>query len=321
MSGLYLTESDVKAVADVRLAAEAVEEAFAQLARGAADNQPRRRVRAGGIVLHSMSAAADYLRRVGWKQYTTTRQAARFLVGLYDADTGALEALIEANRLGQLRTAAATGVAVKYLSPAGAAELGLIGSGWQAEAQLAAVGHVRPLQRAVVWSRDRQRRERFATRMSGLLDLEVTAADSPQDAVAHLPLVVTATTSRTPVLQGDWLAEGVTLSAIGGNALDRAELDGQTVGLADLVVCDRIDACRLEAGELAGAADAGTFSWSAAVELADVVAGNQPGRRDDRQRILFKSVGLALEDVALASKVVDRARQAGLGATLPFREE
>ncbi|NIP84447.1 MAG: ornithine cyclodeaminase family protein [Planctomycetales bacterium] len=264
-----------------------------------------------------MSAAADYLRRVGWKQYTTTRQGARFLVGLYQADTGALEAIIEADRLGQLRTGAATGVAVKHLCGQGVTEMGLIGTGGQAEAQLAAVCQVRTLRRAVVWGRDRQRRERFAERMSGSLDLDVTPADGPRAAVVGMPLVVTATNSRTPVLEGDWLAEGATLCAIGSNAVSRAEIDVTTVGRAGRVVCDQIDACRLEAGELVAAAAAGHFDWSAAVELAQVVAGNVPGRQDDRQLVLFKSVGLAIEDVALASRIVDRARQAGLGATLP----
>ena len=98
MSAIYLTEGDVQQLLDMNVAIETVEEAFRQMAAGRADNQPRRRVRARGIVLHSMSAAAEYLGRVGWKQYTTTRDGVRFLVGLYDAGSGRLEALIEASR-------------------------------------------------------------------------------------------------------------------------------------------------------------------------------------------------------------------------------
>jgi ornithine cyclodeaminase/alanine dehydrogenase-like protein (mu-crystallin family) len=318
MAAIYLTESDVDAVADMQMALDAVEQAFRQLSLGGAQNQPRRRVKARGIVLHSMSAAADYLRRVGWKQYTTTKGGACFLVGLYDADSGAVAALIEADRLGQLRTGAATGVAVKYLASEGASEVGLIGSGWQAEAQLAAICQVRPIRRAVVYSRDKGRRESFAGKMRNRLNVDVTATDSAETAVADLPLVVTATTSRVPVLDGSWLSDGATVCAIGSNALNRAEVDTATVGRAALVVCDRVDACRLEASELTAAADSGDFDWSAAVELADVVAGNAVGRRDDAAVILFKSVGLAIEDVALASQIVDRARQAGLGVPLPF---
>ncbi len=141
---LYLTESDVAELLDMPLAMQAVEEAFRRLSSGEAVNVPRARAQAPGIILHTMSAAAGYLGLVGWKCYTTTRQGAQFHVGLYDQESGRLVALIEANRLGQLRTGATTGVAVQCMAPADATEMGLFGAGWQAEAQLAAVARRGP---------------------------------------------------------------------------------------------------------------------------------------------------------------------------------
>ncbi|HUS40489.1 MAG: ornithine cyclodeaminase family protein [Pirellulales bacterium] len=316
MTAIYLTEHDVAALADMNLALDAVEEAFRQLAEGGAENQPRRRVRAQGIVLHSMSAAAGYLGCVGWKQYTTTKQGAKFLVGLYGADTGQLTALIEADRLGRLRTGAATGVAAKFLAAQDAAQMGLIGTGRQAETQLAAVAAVRPLQRALVFSRDETRRQEFAAKMSQRLNVEVVAAESAQAAVAQMPIVVTATTSRTPVLQAEWLSDSALVCAVGSNALNRLEVDAETVRLATNIVCDDVEACRLEAAELVAAAKSGAFQWDTAIALADIVAGNYilpPGGVT-----LFKSVGLAIQDVALGCRIVQLATAAKAGSPLPF---
>ncbi|HEX5446190.1 MAG TPA: hypothetical protein VFW87_20345, partial [Pirellulales bacterium] len=199
MSAIYLTESDVTRLLDMRLAIDAVEEAFRRLAAGEAHNVPRQRAKAPGIVLHSMSAAAAYLGLVGWKCYTTTQRGARFLIGLYDTQSGELAALIEADRLGQMRTGAVTGVAAEYMAPREAHEAGLFGAGHQAETQLVAVAAVRQLKRVFVYSRDPKRRTAFADRMSDELQIEISPVDRPQQAAEELPLVVTATSSATPV--------------------------------------------------------------------------------------------------------------------------
>ena len=153
MPAIYLSEQDVAALVDMPLVVEAVEESFARLAAGEAENVPRARSKAPGVVLHSMSAAAGYLGVVGWKNYTTTREAARFLVGIHSATTGELVALIEADRLGQYRTGAATGVAIRHLTPDNVDRLAIFGTGWQAETQLLAACCVRPIRMALVYSR------------------------------------------------------------------------------------------------------------------------------------------------------------------------
>lgn len=319
MTALYLTESDVERLVDIRVAIRAVEEGFRRLADGEAQNIPRARVRSPGIVLHTMSAAAAYANLVGWKCYTTTSGGGgKFLVGLYNSQTGNLEALIEADRLGQLRTAATTGVAVEWMSAPDATEVGLLGTGWQARGQLVALAAVRPIQVAYVYGRNDDRRQRFADEMSRELNIEVRAVDRPQEAVEELPIVVTATNSREPVLHGMWLAERTLVCAIGSNWLNKAEIDADTVRRADHIVCDSVAACKIEAGDFTDAIERGIFDWSQAIELADVVAGRAVGRGSQGGVSLFKSVGLAIEDVALGSKLLEQARAQGAGQALPL---
>jgi ornithine cyclodeaminase/alanine dehydrogenase-like protein (mu-crystallin family) len=316
MSTLLLRETDVEHLLDMRTTIDVMEEAFRQLAEGHADNVPRRRSQAGGIVLHSMSAAADYLGLVGWKQYTTTRLGAKFYVGLHDQESGELIALIDADRLGQMRTGAVTGLAARLLANTDTEEVGLFGSGWQAQSQLAAVATACPIRRARVYSRNEQRRVDFATKMSEQLDIEVVPVDDPRQAVEGLPVVVTATTSRQPVFDGQWLSKGALICAIGSNWLEKAEVDVATVRRAARVVCDGIEACQLEAGDFVPALEAGVFRWSEALELADVAVGRVAARENNLQIILFKSVGMAIEDVAIGAKIVELAKKQGIGRPL-----
>jgi ornithine cyclodeaminase/alanine dehydrogenase-like protein (mu-crystallin family) len=317
MSVLYLSETDVDRLIDIHAAIEVCEEAFRRWAAGEADNVPRARAAAPGIVLHSMSAAAAYLGLVGWKCYTTTRGGARFLLGLYDA-SGALVALVEADKLGQLRTGATTGVAVEFMADLEAGEVGLFGSGWQAQGQLAAVASVRPIKVAHIYSRNEKRRNDFAELMSARLKIDVRPVDRPQEAAEDLPIVVTATTSREPVFDGNWLAEGSLVCAVGSNWLNRAEIDAVVVRRADNIVCDSVKACQSEAGDFVDALEKGIFDWSRAVDLADVVAGRATGRNARDSIALFKSVGLALEDVALGARVLELAREQRVGRELPI---
>lgn len=315
---LFLSETDVDRLIDLPTVIEVVEEAFRRLAAGEAVNVPRERVVVPGLVLHTMSAAATYAGYAGYKAYSTTRTAARFHVGLYELATGRLAALIEANRLGQLRTAATTAVAVRCLAPPDVTEMGLFGCGYQAEMQLAAVRAVRPLQRAFVYSRNPQKRAEFAERMAVRLGIDVEAVDRPQAAAEDLPLVVTATTSAEPVFDGHDLAQRALVCAVGSNWRNRAEVDSTVVRRADRIVCDDVAACRHEAGDFADALEKGMFDWGRAVNLADVLAGKAPGRSHATDLTLFKSVGLALEDVAVAARLVETARRMSIGTSLPI---
>jgi ornithine cyclodeaminase/alanine dehydrogenase-like protein (mu-crystallin family) len=277
---------------------------------------PRQRAKAPGIVLHTMSATAQYLGLVGWKCYTTTKQGARFLVGLYDVQSGELVALIEADRLGQLRTGAATAVAAQAMAAPEATEAGIFGAGHQAETQLAAVAAVRRIKRAFVYSRDESKRVAFAERMANELAIEVLPVDRPQEAASELPIVITVTSSATPVFNGHDLAEGTFTAAVGSNWLTRSEIDATVVRRADNIVCDSIEACRHEAGDFIDALQKGIFDWSRAAELANVVTGRAVGRSRPESITLFKSVGLAIEDIALGGKLLKLARRDGVGLAL-----
>lgn len=318
MHPLYLTEADVNLLIDMPTTIGIVEQSFVHLAEGQVSNVPRNRAVGKGVMLHTMSAADDALGYVAWKAYTTTKHGAKFLVGLYESTSGRLAALIEADRLGQLRTGATTGVAVKHLARPDADRLGLFGTGTQARTQLEAVADVRELKKVFVYSRDIERRTAFAKSVSEELQLDVVPVASPSEAVRDLPIVVTATTSREPVFHGDDLSPGCTLCAVGSNWLNKTELDATAVRRAVRIVCDDFVACKHEAGDLHFAASQGAFDWSHAVALAEVVAGRAAGRTSPEEIVLFKSVGLAAEDVALAAELLKRAKEQGRGVELPI---
>ncbi|MBM4075839.1 MAG: ornithine cyclodeaminase family protein [Planctomycetes bacterium] len=319
MSALYLTEDDVAWLLDIDMAIESVEEAFRQLGEERAANQPRRRVAGGsGTILHVLSAGSDSLGYVGVKSYVTTKTEARFQFSLFDAKSGQPVALIEANLLGQIRTGAASGVATKYMARPDARYVGCFGTGFQARSQLKAVCSVRRVERVAVYSRDDSNRRRFADEMSELCNVPVVAVHSPTDAAIEKDIVICATTSRVPLFDGRLLAEGTHINAIGSNYLTKAEIDVTTIRRADHIACDDREACQLEAGDFVPAIEDGSLAWSRVRDLADVVLGRETGRAHPEDITLFKSVGLAIEDLAVAVRVFERAKAEGIGQSLPF---
>lgn len=318
MPALYFTEDDVAELLDMEIAIEVVEETFRRLAEGTAVNVPRSRARGSGITLHSMSAAAEYLGYVGWKVYTTTKNAARFHVGLYSATTGELAALIDANLLGQLRTGAASGVATEYMARPDAKVVGLFGAGIQARTQLKAVCTVRKIELVEVYSRDEERCRQFCELMSEWCNTRVIPSRTPDGVAAEKDIVICATSARTPVFEGKVLDDGTHLNVVGSNYLNKAEIDVATVHRADTIVCDSIEQCKLEAGDFVQALEEGAVEWSHMHELADVVTDRETGRKTPESITLFKSVGLAIEDVALGVKLLELAAKEGMGKPLPF---
>lgn len=318
MPALYITEEEVRELIDMDLSIEVVQRAFLELARDKARNIPRARAIAPGIMLHTMSASAEYLGVVGCKVYSTTKHSMRFHVSLYDNKTGEMLALIEADELGQLRTGAASGVATQYMARPDASIVGLFGSGKQAKTQLKAVCSVRNIELVQVYSRDAERRQKFADEMSEYCATRVEPAPVPDDVAAEKDIVICATTAKQPVFDGRVLDEGTHLNVVGSNFLGKAEIDVATVRRADVVVCDSIEQCKLEAGDFNLALEEGVTDWRLMHELADVVANTKTGRATPENVTLFKSVGLAIEDVALAAKIYERAQAEGLGQPLPF---
>ncbi len=310
---LFLTEAEVLDLFPMERAIERVEESFRAWAKGEALNRPRQRIFLPGVSLHTMAAAWPVENLLGMKIYTVSRSGFRFLVLLYDAASGELLALMEADQLGRIRTGAASGVATKFLARADASRVGLVGSGRQARTQLEAVTIVRKISEAKVYSRDPAKRAKFSSEMSSRLGLPVSAASSAKEAASFGDIVITATNASDPVIRGEWLKPGAHVNAIGANMADRREVDDQALQRAALIAVDSLEQAKIEAGDLIQGEPAIPGGWQSVVELKDIVAGNRPGRKSESEITLFKSTGVALWDVAAAGYVYRRALEGRTG--------
>lgn len=315
---IFLSEQNVEQLLTMPDALRLVEDALRDFGNGGAQNRPRQRVRAANGVLHVMSGGWLARGYMGFKAYAGFRGGTRFYFHLFDSNSGEYLAIIAADRLGQTRTGAATGVATKYLARADAKTLGLIGAGWQAESQLEAVCAVRDIRGVRVFSRDAARRNAFAEKMSARLKAEIEAVDSAESAVHDADIVVTITSASAPVVKGEWLQPGAHVNAAGSNWAHRREVDSETLKRAGAIFVDSIEDAQVEAGDLIIPASEGVIGWQQVQELSALVAGRAVGRRRDDEITFFKSNGIALEDVAVGSFVYERARQMNIGEALPF---
>jgi alanine dehydrogenase len=278
---VYVTEAQVAELLTPAEARAAVEGALDRLARGAVDNPPRVRTELPGGVLAVMPCVDRELGYAGSKTYTWLPGGTAFLVVLFSLETAELVAVVEADTLGQRRTAAASAVAARRLARTGARTLGVFGTGRQATAHVAALREALPSIEEV----------RLAGRHAG---------PGERRAAAGSDIVVTATTSREPVLRGEWLSDGAFVCAVGANDPASRELDDAVLARAGLLCTDSREQARLESGDLIGHAD-----WETVEELHEIVAGGRPGRTDDGDIVVFKSNGLAAWDLAAAARVVE----------------
>ena len=307
---LLLRESEVEELLPPADAVEAIEECFARIARGAVENRPRFRLRLEEGRLNAMAAADLELGVAGLKSYAAFADGTKFLVTLYAAERPELLALIEADRLGQRRTGAASAVAARHLARPDATTLGVIGCGWQAESQVESIRAALPrIERVVVYCRDEKRRADFCKRFGA------EEAEWYRDA-AEQDIVVTVTNSRDPVLRGEWLRPGALVCAVGANRIKARELDNAVLERATFICCDSREQARIEAGDLVEPVERGVLDWLEVHELHEVVSGELPGRQSDEDIVLFKSLGIAAEDLAVGKLVLDRARERGLGTEL-----
>lgn len=326
---LILKEEQVHDLVSAADAIQVLTEMLSSMADGDVVNIPRRRAQAPGFVLHSLSAVDSRLGRAAWKQYTTTRSGARFHVGLYDVPSGAMLALMQADRLGQLRTGAMSAVAAQRLAPPGGlGTIALIGCGWQAESQLECLATVAPTSNFRVFCRNADHRQQFTNSMSQRLQREIVPADSPESCVRGAQTLVTMTTARDPVVDESWLEDCRLILAAGSNQPRSAELPPSVVQLAGRIVVDDVEGCHNEAGDLIRAASELTRPerlWERVESLASVMAAadeptHPPGDHwrepQTPRRILFKSVGMAASDLALASLIYDRACQRNIGSRI-----
>lgn len=318
MPFLLLTEEDVRQVLTMEMALQAVEDGLRRLALDEATNVPRSRVQTDHAMLHVLSASAKMLHVMGYKAYATSRKGTQFHVALYDGKTGGLLTLMQADYLGQARTGAASGVATQYMARPEASEVGLFGTGKQARTQLQAVCLVRKINRVQVYSPNEEHRRKFAAEMSEICRTEVIPVPRPELAAEDKDIVITATASREPVFNGHWIAEGTHINAVGSNFLGKAEIDAITVRRCESIVVDSKDQARIEAGDFVQPLEDGSIHWADIHELGQVIVGRYTGRAHPQDVTLFKSLGIAIEDIAVAAKVYQKASAAGLGRMMEW---
>jgi ornithine cyclodeaminase/alanine dehydrogenase-like protein (mu-crystallin family) len=260
---------------------------------------PRYRLRLDGGALAVM-AATDRERRLACvKTYVATGGGASFVVVLFEDDE--TKAVIEADRLGQLRTGAASAVAAMHLARPDTRTLGVIGCGTQARTQVACIREAMPgIEQVIAYCRNAERLAAFCS------EVGAEPGDSHRDpAVADV--VVTITTSRDPVLRGEWLRPGALVCAAGANRPHARELDNAVLERAAFVCCDSLADAKLESGDLIEPVEQGVLDWLEVYELQAVVAGELSGRQADDDIVVFKSNGLAAWDLAVAARVVELA--------------
>ncbi len=314
---LFLDENCVAELVGMDDALGAVEEVFGEAGRGNVTNVPRIRAPLGDGTLRITAAVLSYRGYYGVKVSSTTifESSAGRVFSLYKTGTGELAAIVQVFAMGALRTGAASGVATKYMARTVASRLGVIGTGRQARTQIEAICKIRPIGEIVVFSRSAENRARFCAELANMG--EAVPVDSAEAAVRDCDIVVTATTASEPVLLGDWLAPGTHVNAIGANYEHRRETDSAAIGRTAIIATDDLEQVKYEATDLTAPVAEGMIGWDKVVRLGDIVAGNTPGRRSDQDITLFKSLGVALEDVALAACAYEKALKTGAGQVLP----
>ncbi len=316
---IYLTERDVTGLLDMKTVITAVEEVMAAHARGEVVDYPRQRVRLPGSITHLLQGGVPGANLSGFKVYTSSGGRARFWVHLFDATSGDPVAVIEADRLGMMRTGAAGGIAAKWLARDDARVAGVFGAGWQAEGQILALCAVRAMERIKVFARDRGRLTAFCSRMAEVTGVPVEPVAGAEEIVRGSDIVVTVTTSPKPLFDAEWLEPGMHINAAGSNSLARQELSEAAVRRADVICVDSRETALREAGDLLPLLEKGRTHSGRWVELGEVIAGIRPGRTSSAQITLFESQGMAIQDIAVASGLLALAQQRGVtGTALPY---
>ena len=321
---LILTRSDVESLLTMEDAIEAVERGFRELALGHVAMPQRAATPVtphNGLHLSMPAYVGGDVDALSVKIVTVygdnpTRYSLPTIQGallLHDAATGSLLAMMDAEYLTAMRTGAASGVATKYLARKDASIVTLFGAGAQAGAQLEAMCAVRPIEQVFVITRTRVRDVDFCLHMENKLGIPVQPCHNVRAGVESADIICTATNSRTPIFNGEWLRDGAHVNAVGAYTTEMRELDSHTIQTARIFV-DSHQAAQSEAGDIMIPIARGEFSYDrVAGELGQLVTGELPGRTYESEITLFKSVGLAIQDAVTAARVYAKAQAAGVG--------
>jgi ornithine cyclodeaminase/alanine dehydrogenase-like protein (mu-crystallin family) len=323
---LILTEKDVRSVLTMKDGIRIVEEAFGHYARGRTTLAPRMVMKLEGDAgtFRIMAAIVPDMGGFGLKTLTGTpgkrKPGSTYFAMLYfDVGTAALLALIPATHITGIRTGAASGVATKYLAREDARTVGLFGAGFQGRNQVAAIREVRPVSRVTIFDVVDAPARALAKELEAD-GIEATIAGSPEETVRGSDIIASATTASEPPIRGEWLDAGTHVNAVGANAPTKREVDAEAFSRARVVVDFEAQVLQ-EAGDLIAAIESGNFSKDGIhAELGDVVIGKKKGRESRDQITLFKSVGVAIEDVAVAAWVYGEAKKRGLGTDVNLQD-
>jgi alanine dehydrogenase len=320
---LFLSRSQVSSLLSMRESIDAVEEAFRELALGTANMPHRASLQIPGsdgwllvmpaLLSHARSLATKIV--TVYNQNLTRHNIPNVLatIALNDVETGRVEAVMDGSLITAMRTGAVSAVATKYLARTSSRRLGLFGAGVQARKQLQAIREVRKIESVCVYDSNRDLAKKLAQEASAEGEANVSVADSPDAVVQSSDIIATATTSSIPVFNGRFLNPGTHINAIGAFTPSTRELDSETVSKCKIVV-DMIDAALSEAGDILIPLNEGVIQrgdiWA---ELGEVVTGRKRGRISEEEKTLFKSVGVGIQDAAVAKLVFKKAQSLGVG--------
>ncbi len=314
----FLTDADVDRCVGLPQMLPAIESMMANYGRGDAANLTRRKIFSPDGYLAVMGGGLFYDGVFGVKTFTFTANGYSFQVSLYDATSGRLLLYTQANRLGQLRTGATTGATLRLLANTRVPRLGVIGTGNQAGDQLRAACAVCDVGEIYAYSRNAERRQAFATRMAAELDRPVIAADTNRAAVADCAVVIGIAPAATPVVEGEWLADGATVIGAGPTTPRSHEVDAAVLTRASRLFVDSLEQAPLECGDINAAVDRGLVRWSQFHEVRHVAAGVVPGRAESDGIIYCKLMGTGLADVAAAKLALERAQELEIGVQIDW---
>lgn len=323
---LLLTRKQIESILTMAEVISAIEEGFKEHALGTV-RMPVRTIlsceRYKGQMLTMPAYVGGNIDALGQKTVsvypnnpTMNLPTIQAVVQLLDPKTGSPLAIMDGTYMTAMRTGAVSAVATKYLARQNSKIATIFGAGVQSATQLSGICQVRKIQHAYVYDIDKKRATEFAIRMSDTLKTEVEPTENVEEAVQNSDIISCATTSKTPVLKGEWLKEGTHINGVGSFVASTRELDTSAVTKSKVVVDSR-EAAMEEAGDLIIPIKEKTITpdhiWA---ELGDIIIGEKPGRETDKEITFFKSVGLSLQDISTASLVYKKAMQSGIGTKI-----
>jgi len=313
----YLSKQEVESKLTMETCISLMRELFGEIARGKVPGQLRTAMPISpGKLLGLMPGSLPYKDAVGAKLITVYHENYRYglpshqgVVVLFDSETGSLRGMVDGTAITGIRTAAASAVATDLLAREEAKRIALLGAGVQAKAHLEAIAQVRSLERAYVWSHDLEEAESFAGEQAVRYDFPITVCQSAKEAVESADIICTVTSSETPILEGLWLPEGVHINAVGACRPKDRELDSLAVKEARLFG-DSLESVQNESGDyLIPLAEGIIDEMHLLGEIGDVLVGHIAGRQSDQDITLFKSLGIAAEDIACAAWLLENTER------------